>query len=561
MSTESDHAASPAATVLRVARFLVFASAVGVLAYLGSHFGLWGRSSFVQGSLAVGAGLFAALSSTHVGRGGLRSLGIVFVLVLIAGAAMQVQAGKRLGEIGKPAQLGNWGIYHYYLGSKYFAELQYTELYRETLKADAEGPNKFSVVPKIRNLTTYKKEPSADFVGEPRHERWSDARWEEFRQDVWYIGGLRAAKDWNKILGDRGYNPPPSYTLVAGALNNTFSVRTPFGQTTLALLDLLVVLLAFAVSVAAYGLKRSLFVLIAYILWYGNWGRIYGQFWINSWFAACWSAVALYRMEKFRWAGAVAAYATLMRVFPGVLFVGPVVAALPGILRTRRVPRSLVRMLSTALVVALLIVSVSAVRYGPSAWTDFVGNITTHSEHHEGGLRRVGLKHLFALDVTGGFEQKATKVHAKKNMAKGRDLYHATAVVLLVLLLVAMARSEAHDAMLLGLGIVFVATVASRYYGAVFVLWLLLRARRARGPDPESRWLGDFPVFRAPAWVFVDTAFFAMLFTFYAAPISGKFPRVEYFWGNAGTLAFLLLLLGLTAFAPPRERATPEGSG
>jgi hypothetical protein len=348
-------------------------------------------------------------------------------------------------------------------------------------------------------------------------------------------------------------------------LSNLFSVRSPVAQTLLALLDLIVILVAFVVSVRAYGLKRSLMVLIAYILWYGNWGRIYGQFWINDWFAACWAAVSLFRLEKFRWAGAIAAYATLVRVFPGVLFLGPVLAALPSILRTKTVPRSLVRFLSMGALVAVLMISLSAVRYGPQAWGDFAGNIVTHAAHHETGLRRIGLKHLSALDWRHGLKMRADKVPVRANMDANASLYKATLLVFLVLLVVAMVRSEPHDAMLLALGIVFVATVASRYYGAVFVLWLLMRAQRARAPDPEARWLGDFERLRAPTWILMDVAFFAMLYTYYAAPISGKFPQVGYFWGNAGTFAFLTVLIALTAFAAPRaaaaETAAPQAAG
>ncbi len=558
MSTARPSASGKA---LLVGRVLLFALVAVIVFGFGEHFRLWNRDGYVQTMLTVAAALLAVVGATHVGRGHRRALVVVVALVFLAAAALGVQAGKRLSRIGQPQQLGNWGIYHYYLGSKYFEELQYTELYRETLKADAEGPNKFSVVPRIRNLTTYKREQSADFRDAPRHERWTDARWEEFRQDVWYIGSLRIAKDWNKILGDRGYNPPPSYTLIAGTINNVFSVRSPFGQTVLCLLDLLVILAAFVVSVFAYGFKRSLIVLLGYLLWFGNHGRIYGQFWINDWFAACWAAVAFYRMERFRWAGALAAYATMMRVFPGVLFVGPVVAALPSILRTQRVPRSLTRLLSMGALTGFLLLSVSAVRYGTSAWTDFAGNISTHSEHHEGGLRRVGLKHLTALDWQNGLEKRARKVNVKKNMTENADLHRAAMVVFLVLLLLAMARSEPHDAMLIALGIIFVATVASRYYGAVFALWLLLRAQRARAPDPIAARLGDFPTLRAPAWVAMDVAFFGILILFYAAPISAKFPRIEYMWGNAGTLAFLTLVIALTAFAPPREAPPPASVG
>ena len=545
---------------LLVARLAMLVAGVTLLGVLGDHFGLWRKDSFVQTLLTGGTALLALIAATRIGREPSAKRVVAVGLVVVAALALSVQAGGRLSNIGRPSQLGNWGIYHYYLGSKYFSELQYTELYRETLKADAQGPNRFEGVPKIRNLGNYKREKSRDFKDLPRHERWTDARWEEFRQDVWYIGRLRAKKDWNKSLNDRGYNPPPSYTLVAGALNNLFSVRSPTGQTILALLDLLVILAAFCVSVWAYGLKRSLFVLIAYMLWYGNWGRIYGQFWINDWFAACWAAVALWRLEKFRWAGAIAAYATLVRVFPAVLFVGPVVASLPSILTTRRVPRALVQFVGTGALVGVLMVSVSTLRYGPKAWTDFAGNIVTHSAHHEGGLRRVGLKHLFALDIKHGLETRANEVPVGPNMRANGDIYKATMCVFLVLLFVAMARSEPHDAMVIALGIVFVGTVASRYYGAVFVLWLLLRAQRARAPDPTDRWLGDLPIPRAPAWVLMDVGFFVMLFAFYAAPIPGSAPRVGYFWGNVGTLVYLMAILALTAFATVRP-STEGDSG
>jgi len=103
-----------------------------------------------------------------------------------------------------------WTTYHYYLGAKYFNELGYHDLYKQTIAADREGLHRLKNVKIIRNLHTLKKESVEKFRIE-RNKRFSDDRWEAFKKDVTFFTGLKSRQFYAELLCDRGYNPTPYF--------------------------------------------------------------------------------------------------------------------------------------------------------------------------------------------------------------------------------------------------------------------------------------------------------------------------------------------------------------
>ncbi len=532
---------------MRVCLGLLLAAAVVLLFTLGLHLGPFTRGSFSTELLAFITACVALVAWSGEERlNRTARIAACVVLTVVAAATLNIQANGRIQNWGTDEQVAEWGVFHYYLGGKYFSELGYHDLYEQAVIADwdeGNGPNRFELVPTIRDLQTYKTIRTSVVRERPRAAYWSDARWEEFKADVAWFGPQAGKKRWKKIIGDRGYNPPPSYVLVAGTFVNLFSIRHPVSQTILINLDMLLLLLAMAFSIRAYGYLRSILVLTTFLLWYGNVNRVFGQIWILDWFAACWMAASAWKMKRHGLSGGLIAYAACMRVFPAVLLFGPLVAGLTTVAREGKIPRRLWRFVGVAAVVGLVLAAGSTLRYGTGSWKAFFDNIAEHNENHVTGTRRFGLKHMFILDWSRGLKTDAKKVKSKRNLRRNKDLHKTATLLFLVLIVGAMAVRDEHDALLLGAGLFFIGTVASRYYGALMVLLLLIGCGRA---PPGRAHEGERPRRRR----IFDALMIMLIWAVYAAPFGGE-PRLQYVFSNAMWAAWLLACLGFMLLGPP----------
>ncbi|MCP4872768.1 MAG: hypothetical protein GY898_29100 [Proteobacteria bacterium] len=514
-------------------------AAVVLTGMVGRHLGPLGSDGFVRESICLAlAGVVLVGWSGATRTEGWRVL-LVVILAVLSAELLIIQANGRVGHWGDDRQVAEWGTFHYYLGGKYFPELHYTDLYKQAVIADwdgGEGPHRFNEVVRVRDLHTYKFVPVKEVRDQAPLESFSEARWAEFKRDIRWFGRQAKGKRWRKILGDRGYNPPPSYVLVSGTLCNLLAIDKPASQTLLIGLDMLLLLGALLLSIRAYGPTRSLLVLAVFLAFYGNVNRVYGQIWILDWFAAAWAAAAAWKLDKHGLSGALIAYAACMRVFPGVLIIGPVVALAPRMLRERAIPPHLLRFAGAAALTAGLLVVGSTARYGTGAWQDWVSNITEHNSEHEGGARRFGLKQVFTLDWQAGLARKDRKVRTSR-LEENAGLYKATRALFLLLAIAAMLRSDEHDAMLIGAAIFFAGIIASRYYGALLVLLLLLGMGRS---PPETDRSGSRPLsLRA-----LDFGMIFLIWAVYAAPFGGE-PRHQYVFSNMLWAAWWMALFSI----------------
>lgn len=550
------------ATTLR----LLQAAGLFVVLYLfwmlGDHLTPFGNVPWLREFLTLITLVLAFVGWTAEGRRPKVAFVIGLVLFLLAGTLLVTQA-SRLDRVGTKKQLHMWGVYHYYLGSKYFDELGYNDLYEQMVIADWQGKKRYRKLKVIRDLHDYRHKPIKDYRTLPRSEKWTDARWAEFRRDVDYLSRRAGRKTSEGVLADRGYNPPPSYTLVAGFINNTFDIRKIDSQTVLVGFDLLFLFIALTVSIRAYGWNRSFLVFCAFVAFYGNERRIFGQIWVYDYFAASWIAMSMYRLKRYQSAGAALAYAAAVRVFPGVFFVGPIVASLPEIARTRRVPRHLFQFLLGGALVGSLMLGASTARYGTDAWESWAEKIKIHSYHHETGSRRVGIQQLFALDWQHDLKQHPSKVRVRRNLDENRGLYHKVATVFLLLNLLAMLRVRRHDSMLLGSGIMFAGTLASRYYGAFLVLMLLWGVGRGGFMEPDDADddyappPGAAPRARSVLLLTMDGLFLLHIWAAYSMPFMQEQPRMQYQFANLSLAAWYLTMFLVILLRPPRRRELP----
>ncbi len=533
--------------IRRVLPALLMALGLLLVVGLAKHLGILGSVRYLREGLVL---LLAGLAVAGWSRGmrtRWRRAGLVIALMVVAAGGFWVQSHKHVKELGTRDQLYVWGLYHYYMGAKYFDELGYTHLYEQSLVADAEGADRLSQIQTIRDLETYGFVDAGPVREGARLDSWSDERWEEFKADLQYITRARGKNYWKGPLRDRGYNPSPAWHAVGGTLARLLPIRNPISQTTLILLDVLAVLAAFVVSVRAFGWARSALVLGAFYLWFGNPDRMFGQMYVLDWFAATWAGVALWRMGRSRTAGVLLGYAAMVRVFPVLLLAGPVLQCAITLVRERRLPVAQRRLLigATAAMLVLFVAGGLSSRQGFGTWTAFCGNIVHHSEEHAYGSKRLGLKHLFGLDWSGGLQRPPTKIDNRRNIRRNGALLRGAQLALAAVVLLAMLRSDRRDALLLGAVLVFVGTVASRYYGAIFVLLLLLDCRPRGDPMPVGAGKGVIARARPGARRALDAALLGIVWAVYACPVQGAEGWKAYVWANALLLAWFLGLLAV----------------
>src|SRR6187431_715262 len=143
---------------------------------------------------------FASGAGRGTSRGASALLGLCAVLAVCA----YFQFGRLPAGF-----VHRWELFHYYVGSKYHAELGYKRLYRCVAVADAEDgllPNQRRM---IRDLETDGVVRAASVIAEPSvcKAHFSAARWSAFTHDVRFFRRGLGRKGWEQAQLDHGYNP------------------------------------------------------------------------------------------------------------------------------------------------------------------------------------------------------------------------------------------------------------------------------------------------------------------------------------------------------------------
>jgi len=150
-------------------------------------------------------------------------------------------------------------MFHYYLGSKYFNELGYYELYKAVIVADAEQDNVLAGLPFYTDLTNYKNLRRDTAVRDATRVRglFSEARWSAFKDDVAFFKtatGMPRSAVLFVLLMDHGYNASPVSTAVLGAITNVVPVtQLPL----LASIDVLLVAAMIGLVFWTFGLEMG----------------------------------------------------------------------------------------------------------------------------------------------------------------------------------------------------------------------------------------------------------------------------------------------------------------
>lgn len=387
---------------------------------------------------------------------------------------------------------------HYYLGAKYFPELGYTGLYECVAVADAEAgldPEALRQRP-MRDLARNELVTAEAALADPTRcrARFSDARWDAFRADVDFLRALVPPRRWALFQQDHGYNATPAWTLAGHLVTNT----GPASQAQLRMLwalDPLLLLALWAGALWAFGGRLSAIAAVYFGTNYlSPYGWTGGALLRQDWLAASVLGVALLRRERHAAGGALIAWATLLRVFPGCLLAGPALGALWRMARERKL-----RLLpaerrfavgATAVLAAGLAVS-SLASGGPARWLEFAERsrvqLSTPLANHVGLVTALSFdpaaRSEVARDTSLADPMEHWKEARRARFAERRWLFGALAAGFAVLLARAAAGRPLWVGAILGAAGIPVALELTGYYWSVLLLLAFLGARRpAIGP-------------------------------------------------------------------------------
>lgn len=298
-------------------------------------------------------------------------------LALYATAGLAAFAWTNFGNLHFDGLLHQSEMYHYYVGAKYFPELGYDGLYACTLEADAEDGVHDPERP-VRDLrTNHQTTAGALLAGAaPCRPRFGDERWAAFRADVAFFRELRGG-EWRTTLTDHGHNATPAWNLAGRALTSLVPASRG-GLTLLAALDLALLLGLAFVLLKAFGAEAAAIATIyfgtnalARFAWTG------GALLRYDWLFLALTGLAALRLGRPRTAGFALGWATLVRVFPGVLLLGVALHAVAEAVvdGPRQAWNRLRPVLAGAALAFVAIGALSEACAGrPAAWASFVSN-------------------------------------------------------------------------------------------------------------------------------------------------------------------------------------------
>jgi hypothetical protein len=416
--------------------------------------------------------------------GGRVRIAVLGVLVSVAFLAhLDLLRSARGGDLSIQEPLPHLHeIFHYYLGTKYFAELGYTGLYEATVLADFEdAPERFVPDAPVRDLTDNRMVDRATLLSASSRTRaaFDEARWTGFKRDLSILRDINTPEFWNArgYTVDHGYNATPLVTALLGSLANQELTDSGSFLGTVRVLDPYLLALVGVVFGALEGAVAALFFLFfLFANPMNEYAYVGGAYLRYNYLIAL--ALALIALRQ-RWlvaSGVFFAAAGWLRIFPLVF---------PGLLLLRDLagPGWRARLATQAplhasfAVTSLLFVAGSsfvATPDGRNAWQSFAETIAIHAQSPS--VNRVALEVPFSYAPEKDRHREG-RGSADEWVAETRQVLGARQLpfriaqgVLVLAALFAMRRGPPEEVLLPGLLILFALTPMSHYYWAVLGL-------------------------------------------------------------------------------------------
>jgi hypothetical protein len=317
----------------------------------------------------------------------------VLLGILIASAV----AWTNVGQFHSGVVVHYWDMFHYFMGSKYFPENGYFELYRCGAQAEREAGRGAEVDKRtFRDLEdgrVYPGEWSRTFEGRCR-AHYSPERWQAFRSDWEAFRGQFVDREMAEAFFDHGYNATPLNTAWLRAWTRHL---TPTTSTLTWLTRLDVVSLVATVGVLWWGFGAVPATVAAVVLGVGapwGYGWIGGCLGRQTWLLCAAAGFALLARDRPFWGATALTLSGLLRLFPFV-FVGAVgLWALVRAVRTRRFDKT-VRHYFAGFAVTMVVGLITAgVAVGFPAYREFAQVFQRHSSTP--AANEIGLSSLLA---------------------------------------------------------------------------------------------------------------------------------------------------------------------
>jgi hypothetical protein len=433
--------------------------------------------------LCAGVVLVLLLRYYRVGPlGSRRRLQAVLVVVAVAAVAIYYNFFSFHGlQGGQRVWVHLHDVAHYYLGSKYYDELGYDQLYTAMLRAESEVYQSRFRTKTARDLGTYNEVDIGTLLNrsEPVKERFSPGRWRDFKRDMAYFRET-LGHQYAEILIDHGFNPTPVWALVGGSLSRWIPAGSAAGILTLTLLDLALLAGLFAAVGWAFGRTACLLAIVHYCVIFGtNYGWTGGGFLRYLWLFAVVVAIACLRKRHHAPAGALLALATMLRVFP-FFFVLPLVAkVVMHLLARRRPPRRLLVFLGTYAGSCILLFALTLLLLprGLDHWQEFREQMQLHVANISPNT--VGLTEVLAYRPGKGL---VTQDEMDQIKERRQWIYRAQLLLIFLPALFFVAwvsrRETDANATLLALPLLYLGLSLASYYYA-FLFLLAVRHRRS----------------------------------------------------------------------------------
>ncbi len=404
-----------------------------------------------------------------------------------------------------------WEFFHYYMGSKYAEELSYKRIYICAAIADAETGNRKAVKRrKMRDLSaTNLLIPSKQFLEQPEicKSHFTDERWEDFKTDLEFFRRVSGGGYWKDMQKDHGYNPPPIWT-VAGHYLSSLQPASDSYFKLLAGIDVTLTALLFLGIGWAFGWRATIVTLLfwgtqepAPFYWTG------GAFLRQDWFFLAVMSACLARKRWFFLSGLALAYSAGLRVFPVLLWGGPLAIIAWDVYRKRKLQLKFVKFLGGGLAAVILLVPLSLhVTGGWHSYEEWWHHIQVHQ--HTALTNHVGLKTVIKHAPDGRMKYRRNnalldpferwKAERNERMETYKPLWYAILLSFGALLFFAVRRTKTlWVGMGLSLILVVSAVEATCYYWSIWVLAAVLSRMKREMEWPLLGFFLGFFVFVA----------------------------------------------------------------
>ncbi|HKU37642.1 MAG TPA: hypothetical protein VJR89_05830 [Polyangiales bacterium] len=395
----------------------------------------------------------------------------------------------------------NYGeMYHYYLGSKYFEELGYYELYNATIVADAEQGNSFASLPFYTDLRTYQNTPRQTALRDVARikGRFSSQRWEAFKADVAFFKQATSTPEAPSglmfLLMDHGYNASPMSSFVLGALTNAIPVSQ---LQLLAAIDVLLVAAMIALVFRSFGFETgAVFAVYFFVNILSGHEYISGSLLRYDWLLYIVAAVCSFDKGRYASAAFFLSLSALLRIFPALLLFGVAVSMVQRARTTRTLDRKSLRFIVSAGVTALTLFLLPAASFGSvlQPWQDFYAKTSLHDSGvyvNHLGLRGMVLfepSHLSLEKFVAAYKTASSDIVRHWQDVKENELSHkrpllasCSLFVLACLTAIIWKRNEPESASVLWpVLLVYTTGYLSTYYYAFLCLLVLLFVRQKR---------------------------------------------------------------------------------